>query len=178
MAKVSFSKLGLNKEKIQEIVTFIFNDQNIEIKQYLSMHEKMLMINEIINYIATTTPQSFKNPLGLELITNLKIIEYYTNINFTDKQKEDLEKLYDLMESNKLFSAIIEAIPAEEYSLLINLIEESVEAFGSYKSSLVGMLENIKYDYSNAESDLINIQNQIKDPESLSFVHDLLTKLN
>ena len=39
MAKVSFTKLGLTKN--QEVKILNWNDQDIEIKQYLSVKDKM-----------------------------------------------------------------------------------------------------------------------------------------
>jgi len=38
---------------------------------------------------------------------NLYIVYFYTNLNFTDKQKEDPAKLYDQMESNGLITEVI-----------------------------------------------------------------------
>ena len=35
MAKVSFTKLGLSKDKLNEITMIEFNGQSIEVKQYL-----------------------------------------------------------------------------------------------------------------------------------------------
>ena len=35
MAKIAFSKLGLTKDKLDEFQTVEFNDQTVEVKQYL-----------------------------------------------------------------------------------------------------------------------------------------------
>ena len=40
----------------------------------------------------------------------------YTNINFTDKQKEDPTKLYDILVSSGLVSKVINIIPVAEYN--------------------------------------------------------------
>jgi hypothetical protein len=42
----------------------------------------------------------------------------YTNISFTEKQREDEYKLYDAMQSNGLIDAVIEHMPAAEYEML------------------------------------------------------------
>ena len=47
MAKVSFSKLNLNKNT--EVSTFEWGDQNIEVKDYLPIGDKLNLISEIIN---------------------------------------------------------------------------------------------------------------------------------
>jgi hypothetical protein len=47
MAKISFSKLGLKLN--QEIKTVEYNGQNIEIKQYLPIQNKLQLISSVIN---------------------------------------------------------------------------------------------------------------------------------
>ena len=47
MAKVAFSKLGLKVN--QDIKTIEFNGQNIEVKQYLPIQDKLRLISNIIN---------------------------------------------------------------------------------------------------------------------------------
>ena len=47
MAKVSFSKLNLNKNT--EVSTFEWGDQIIEVKDYLPIGDKLHLISEIIN---------------------------------------------------------------------------------------------------------------------------------
>jgi hypothetical protein len=92
MAKVSFSKLGLKVNN--EVVNIHFNDQVIEVKQYISVNDKLKLISEIINN--TIDEHSFCNPVKVKVYLALSILDYYTNINFTEKQKEDPVKLYDL----------------------------------------------------------------------------------
>ncbi|WP_291627863.1 hypothetical protein [Clostridium sp.] len=40
------------------------------------------------------------------MFLELGIIEYYTNISFTEKQKEDVVKLYDILQSNDIIAKI------------------------------------------------------------------------
>ena len=47
MAKVTFTKLGLKKK--EENKEFIYNEQVIEVKQYLPINDKLVMISNIIN---------------------------------------------------------------------------------------------------------------------------------
>jgi hypothetical protein len=46
MAKISFSKLGLSKNT--EIKNFEYNGQNIEVKQYLPIQDKLKLIGDVI----------------------------------------------------------------------------------------------------------------------------------
>lgn len=58
MAKVSFNKLGLKIN--DEVLNINFNDQEIEIKQYLPVNDKLVLISEVINSCAEDS--KFYNP--------------------------------------------------------------------------------------------------------------------
>ena len=89
MAKQAFSKLNLKVNN--NISTIIINDIEIEVKKYLPMSEKMELVANVIN--ATADDNNFANPMKLEILTALEIIYAYTNLSFTEKQKEDPAKL-------------------------------------------------------------------------------------
>ena len=91
MAKVSFTKLGLSKN--QSINNVAWNDCIIEVKQYLPINEKLNLISNVINF--AHDENNYSNPVKVDVYTALEIMYAYTNINFTDKQKEDVTKLYD-----------------------------------------------------------------------------------
>ena len=93
MAKVSFTKLGLKLN--QDINNVEYNGQNIEIKQYLPVNKKLELISNVINLSADDN--NFANPLKVDIFTTLEIIFNYADITFTEKQKEDPVKLYDLV---------------------------------------------------------------------------------
>lgn len=173
MAKVSFSKLGLKIN--QDIKTIEFNDQIIEVKQYLPVNNKLELITNVINLSADQN--NFANPVKIELFMALEIINFYTNINFTEKQKEDPVKLYDLFISSGLFDKICEIIPEDEYYSVIYGVDESIKAVYEYKNSVLGILENISTDYSNLDFDATEIQQKLGNAENIEFLKEVLTKL-
>ena len=174
MAKISFSKLGLKSKNETKVIKF--NDQEIEVKQYLPINEKLELITRVLN-LTMNDALSFPNPLQIELFGTLEIIFAYSNITFTDKQKEAPDKLYDMLEVGGLVDAIVEAIPPHEYEFLINGIEDSIDAFYNYKNSVLGVMETITNDYSNLDFDATQIQEAIKDPENLDLIKNILTKI-
>ena len=101
----------------------------------------------------------------------------YTNISFTEKQKEDLIKLYDLLESNNIFNQIIAAIPKEEYTAIIHGVEECAQAVYTYRNSVMGILDNINKDYSTLSTGASEIQAKLADENNLTLLKDILTKL-
>ena len=173
MAKVAFSKLGLKKQDIVKTVSIC--DQTIEVKQYLPVNDKLDLIGRVLT--AAHDENNFSNPIKLEVIGTMEIIMAYTNLTFTAKQKEDLPKLYDLLDENNVINQIISAIPTEEYNFVINGIEDTVQAVYAYQNSILGILESVSTDYANLDLDATKIQHLIGDPQNLSLLKDILTKL-
>jgi hypothetical protein len=175
MAKVSFSKLGLSKNT--EIKNFEYNGQNIEVKQYLPINDKATIVATILNYTLNNGENRFPNPLQVEVFTILQIIEKYTNITFTEKQKEDPAKLYDLITSSGLWELIESSLDTKDYGLLLKYIKESIESYYNYHNSIFGILDSINSDYNNMNLDATEIQKKLSDPENMALLRDVLTKL-
>ena len=173
MAKISFTKLGIKLN--QDINNINFNNQIIEVKQYLPVNEKLELISNVINLSADDN--NFANPIKVSVFTTLEILYNYTNINFTDKQKEDPVKLYDLVISSGLVSRVIMAIPKEEYDEVLNGIKSSIEAVYKYRNSVLGILDAISTDYNTLNLDATEIQKKLSDPNNMAFLKEVLTKL-
>ena len=174
MAKLPFSKLNLSKDivKTNEIE---WNEQTITVKSYLPVEEKFEVISNIINRSADDN--NFANPLKVEIFTTLEIISAYTNISFTEKQKEDPSKLFDLVVSSGLYKEIICAIPHTEIESLQCYINSTIDAVYKYRNSIMGLLENITTDYSNLNLEATEIQKKLADPNNMQLLRDVLTKL-
>lgn len=173
MAKIGFTKLSLKRKN--EVKTITINNNQIEIKQYLPVNEKLELITRVIN--GAHDQNNFPNPIKIEVIGTLEMIMAYTNISFTEKQKEDVPKLYDLLEENGVIKDIISQIPEDEYNFIIDGINKTVDAVYAYNNSILGILESVSQDYSNLDFDIEKIQQAISNPENLELLKDVLTKL-
>ena len=173
MAKIGFTKLSLKRKN--EVKTITINNNQIEIKQYLPVNEKLDLIARVIN--GAHDQNNFPNPIKIEVIGTLEMIMAYTNISFTEKQKEEIPKLYDLLEENGVIKDIISQIPEDEYNFIIDGINKTVDAVYTYNNSVLGILESISQDYSNLDFDIQKLQNDIANPENLKLVKEVLTKL-
>ena len=173
MAKVSFTKLGLKKN--EEVGILHINEQDIEVKQYLPINEKLELISSVINSAADEN--NFSNPVKENVFLTLEILYHYTNINFTDKQKEDPIKLYDLVVSSGLVNKVTDLIPEEELDEVINGVAQSVKAIYAYRNSVLGILESISQDYSALNLDATEIQQKLADPDNMALLKQVLTKL-
>lgn len=175
MAKVSFSKLGLSKNT--EIKNFEYNGQNIEVKQYLPINDKATLVAQILSCVLNNDENRFANPLQIEVFTLLGVIEKYTNITFTDKQKEDPAKLYDLIVSSNLWKSVMDNINIEDYTALLHYCDEAIDSYYKYHNSVFGILDSINKDYNTMNLNATEIQQKLADPENMALLRDVLAKL-
>ena len=174
MAKVPYTKLGLKTN--QEIKTIEYNDQVIEIKQYLPIQEKLQLIGRVIEF-AHEQDQNYSNPVKVKVILLLETIFTYTNITFTEKQKEDLAKLYDAFCDSGLLKEIFKNIPEAELIVLEEGVNDTIDAVYKYQNSILGVLDTIKTDYNNLSLDTEEFKEVLGNPSNLAMLKDVLTKL-
>jgi len=171
--KPTFAKLKLQKNV--EVKTIVFNDFEIEVKQYLPVNDKLALISRVLNQ--ASDENNYSNPVKEDIFGTLEIIFAYTNIGFTEKQKEDPCNLYDTMVSCGLADMIIGAIPPAEYRAIVDGINTCGNAIYTYRNSVMGILDIVSSDYSNLSLDAENIHGLLKDPENMTLLKDILTKL-
>ena len=173
MAKIGFTKLGLKPNN--EIQTIEFNEQTIEVKQYLPVEEKLELITNVLEL--SHDSNNFSNPVKVSVYTTLEIIEKYTNVNFTEKQKENPTKLYDLLVGNEFAAAVIKAIPEPEYDEVLTGIKQTIKSVYKYQNSVLGILDSVSQDYSNLNLDATEIQKKLADPNNMELLKGIMTKL-
>lgn len=133
MAKVSFASMKLKVDDSVKIINI--GEKEIEVKQYLPIEDKNNLCEIALQNASAGT---IFNPLLAEVYFSTYIVIEYTNLNFTDNQKADILKLFDILDSNNIINKVIEAIPQKEYEVLVNSFEE--------------MMCNIKYYMSSAKA--------------------------
>lgn len=173
MAKIPYTKLQL--KKLNESKEFIYNGQTITVKQYLPIQDKLALIGRVIN--AAEDEYNFANPVKLDMYLALEIIFTYTNLSFTEKQKEDMGKLYDLFEENKIFDEVMKLLPEEEYRTLWEGVIEIADSIYAYQTSVLGILDTVSRDYQNLDLDAQKIQKELADPNNMELLRSVLTKL-
>ena len=174
MAKVSFNKLGLKLNN--DVKEFQFNGCVIEVKKFLPIEEKLNLITKIIN--CSVDDNNYYNPCRIDIFKTIFIFEAYTNITITEKQKENIYKLYDLICNSGLYQEIYSSINENEVKWINQAVEETVQSIYSYKNSVLGILHTIKEDYSNLELDASKIAEIINDPTQLTLLKDIVEKLD
>lgn len=146
MAKVSYASLKL---KIEDSVKKVENT-DIEVLQYLPVEEKYDLIKMALQ---KSKIKGLNNALILDMYFHLFIVYMYTNISFTDKQRENEYKIYDSLKSTGLLDKILENIPEDEYNDLITFLAEELELKEKYNLSLTGLISKFIDDLpANAEA--------------------------
>ena len=174
MSKVSFTNLKLKVNS--EVNTFQFgeNKTKIEVLKYLPIEDK----NDLIHIaLQNAEEDGIYNDILLEMYFNLYIIYFYTNINFTDKQKEDPAKLYDQMQSNGLITSVIEAMDNDEYANLLTSLEVIRDANLTYKNTAGAVLQSVIQDLPRNAAAAAQIINNLN-PEQFQEVRRLAQLAN
>lgn len=173
MAKISLTKLKLAPKEL--IKTLIWNEQEIEVKQYISIQDKLNMISEVLNLAADDN--KFYNPGKLDMFFALKTIDYYTNLSITDKQKENFIKLYDNFISSGFYTEVFKTIPEDEIGYVYTIMKETADEIYKYQNSAYGILDAMNSDYDNLNFDIQKIMGDIQNKEGVEFLNDVMTKL-
>lgn len=119
---------------------FVFNGQTIKILDYLPIEDKYDLIMVTLQ---KSLENGYYNPLKMDMYFHLNLIYLYTDINFTDKQREDESKIYDSIKSNGLLDTFLESFNENEYNELFAILEDTKEEIIRYKYSTSALLQSV-----------------------------------
>ena len=175
MAKIGLTKLGLKKNT--NLITLNWNDQIIEIKEYLPMEEKIGVVERIVN--SSLDENNFANPARVTISTVLEVMYAYTNINFTDKQKADRLGLYDLLVGSQLWAEVRSQMVQHSGDLfeIESTVKAVIDEVYKYKNSALGILQSLNEDYKAMDLDATAIQKKLGDKENVEFLKTVVDKL-
>lgn len=178
MAKVAFSKLGLKPTEATKTISI--NNNQIEVRQYLPIADKIKFVEEVVNAVmgdAEVNGYHYVNWAQVSVLRTIGFIKYYTNISFTEKQSEDIYKLFDSFESTATYGVIYNIIPENERSYINELISVMIDTIYKYKTSALGIVESIGNDYKNVEFDTEKLRENIGDKDNLTLLREVLEKM-
>ena len=172
MAKVSYANLKLNVNK--KVKTFNFMEQEIEVLQYLPVEDK----RDLISIVCQNAEENgIYNSLLIDTYFHLYLVYMYTNLSFTDKQRENEPKIYDTLKSNGFIDLMLSHMNADEYNELQYYITKYTKDNLKYKSSAGSVLNSLIYDLpKNAEVAAQIVDNF--DKEKYQAVVDFATAAN
>ena len=172
MAKISYANMKLKINT--DVNTFDFCGQKVEVLKYLPAQDKydLLMITLQKSY-----EDGIYNDFKLNLYFSLNLVYMYTNISFTEKQREDELKLFDNLKSNGFFDKFYEALEDDEYNELFDQLNEIKDSLVYYNSGVNSILEKFINDLpANAEAAAKLVESF--DPEQYKAVVDFARYAN
>ena len=154
---VNFDELNLSvQDKSKNVV---INGQKVEVKQYLPIEDKINLIQIILQQ--GTVDGMFDEGM-LEALFYVYTIMYYTDLEFTDEQKQNPLNIYDILITNNTLDAILAAIPKDEFVDLMEYFEKQKELNLKYQTSFVYIINS----FLNKVNDLTKNLND-KDVEAI-----------
>lgn len=172
MAKISYANLKLKVDKSVEI--FDFNENKIEVLRYLPIEEKRDLVEITLQ---KAEENGIYNPVLLDMYFHLHLVYMYTNLSFTDKQKENEAKIYDTLACNGFFDKFFEVLPESEYEDLMDYIEDIMEDTLTYKNTAGAVLQSVIQDLpknAQAAADIV----KSFDPNQYQAVINFATAAN
>jgi hypothetical protein len=173
MEKVQFNDLGLGVN--DNTISINFKNQEILIKEYLPIQERLEIIANTINAASTDDTNPFYNPVKVEVFLALEILAHYTNIDFEGVELAASD-LYDLVSGSGLLDAVYDNMEMEKFKLH-SAVEACIRAIYEYEHSVMGIIEHFNSEYEDLDTNAENIYTKLADPNNLALLKDIMNKL-
>ena len=111
----------------------------VNVLQYLPIEDKNSLIKMAIQ---NAEENGILNELLLDMYFRLYTIYMYTDLEFTEDEKDDPVMLYDILESNGIIDAVIRAIPEAEWHYLNNMKLVMVKSHITRRNSIAATIQN------------------------------------
>lgn len=151
------------------VKTITFKEIKIEVKQYLSIAEKMDIIERVVlgSYEEIEEVKIF-NSLLYDTIYNYLLAKFYTNLTLPD---DKVLEMYDILKSTGLIEAIIEAIPDDEFDFLNSHVENRISEYNSANEARQGIghvLGKLLIQYGNKLEESAELNNPMSIKEDIN----------
>ena len=173
MAQVTYTKLGL-KPNFDEVATISCGEETIEVKQFLPLEKKLEILTNIINN--SIDERGFYNTARIDFHIKMELLYAYTNIKFTDKQKENAMKIYDTFSAIGLMEKILELIPEEDLYWFQHHANTNIKSIMEYRNSVYGILDSLQTDYGNLNLDIDTIKEKLSNDNNIKDLKEIFDK--
>ena len=127
---MNFSELEL---KINDKVrTLKFKNKDIKVKQYLPIQDKLNLVQIALQQ---SLDEGIYNDGLLTAYFHTYVVMFYTDLEFTEKEKQDVLTLFNLMDSENLIGSVIELIPQSEFGDLLEMLNNQQKNNMIFKQS-------------------------------------------
>ena len=148
----------------------------MKLRNHLTMQKKIDFVQEVVNNSLDGEP--FYNPMKMDIFFTIAVCEFYSDYEITETDLENPAALYDkLTQNKKLYPAIAEQVQDGELQYLRDMAKETIESIHKYNNSLLGIMKAVNMNYKDMDNELQNITNNLSNPENLTLLKDVMTKL-
>ena len=154
---------------------FDINGKTIEVKHYLPIESKVSLVQIAIQQ--SIIGSGFINPILLDAYFNLYVVFYYSNIEFTDEEKQNALATYDILALNDVILKVEAGIPKEEFEDLFNLCTEYSAKYEKYINSTSSIINTIIESFPKRMEEVQKIIENF-DPSKYQAVVDFATAAN
>lgn len=162
-------KIENNLEK-KEI---IFNNIKILVNQYITSKDGYDLL---MSTLEKSKEDGYYNPFIMDIIFHLNIVYVFTNITFTEEERQDELALYDKLQNSGLIDLILENIPENIYRELLNNLDLIAAKNEAYSISAAGFVTAILEELPKRTKEVKEIIEQF-DPEKFSNLFAFAKKM-
>lgn len=141
----------------------------VNVLQYLPVEDK----NDLIYLtLQNSLENGVYNRVKLDMYFNLYLAYLYTDIEFTQEEKDDPARLYNILESNGIMKAIRNCIDPNELSILNEWLFDTMETKMKYDNTIASVLHSFIDDLpknAQAAKDIVEQFNPETFQEVLNF---------
>ena len=152
-----------------------FEGKDLFVKQYLPAEQKYQFIDRMITVMGVNE-HSLK-PLLSDILFNVYIVEFYSNIILADEDHSEIFKTYDILNTKGIIDLVIENIPAKEYQEVCHFYDETLKETIKYNQSFACLLRNV---IEGVSSFMTDAEESIEgfDPEKYEAISGIIKKLS
>ena len=174
MVDTNVNYKNLDIKKVVNKKTFTWNNNEIEVLDSISSENKydIVMIT-----LQKSEEDGYYNPIKLDIYYHLNLVYMFTNIVFSEEDREDEFKLYDEMINSGFMEEFLKHIDIKEYTEMQEHIEKIASLKTNYNSTAASVIKKFVDDLpANAEA-AQQIMNNF-DPDKYQAVVDFAKAAN
>ncbi|MBO7694653.1 MAG: hypothetical protein J6T10_18710 [Methanobrevibacter sp.] len=169
---MNFNELEL---KINDKVrTLKFKNKDIKVKQYLPIQDKLNLVQIALQQ---SLDEGVYNDGLLTAYFHTYVVMFYTDLEFTEEEKQDVLTLFNLMDSENLIGSVIELIPQSEFGDLLEMLNNQQKNNMIFKQSaayVIGQFIDVLPSQMEKVGEIVNNF----DPSKYQAVVDFATAAN
>lgn len=156
--------------------SFEFQGQNIVYKCYLPINEKLRLATDVVNVVIGDN--RFANPGKIKVYEVLYFIQYYTDLDIIEYIDTNALNTYDKIITSGLYDGLLQDKRlTNDWEEVEQIIKDTLKNIYEYNNSALGVLEAAAADYNDLSFDVEKLQKEVSDPNNLTLLKDVMTKL-